>query len=172
MTPLPVAFPDDPQVYGRENDRVRGYEWLIGDSLLATPLYGNDYDTASSRDVYLPAGNGWTTTRASSIAGERCCRNFSLPVGKTPLFVGGSGIVIEREGQQMVARVYPLGGVAKESFLLPGAEKETVLDVPTRNLRAAKVIDQTDHRAVSAGWERFAFQFPIEGGHTYRIESR
>ena len=34
----------------------RGYEWLIGDSLLATPLYGNDYDTASSRDVYLSAG--------------------------------------------------------------------------------------------------------------------
>jgi hypothetical protein len=36
MTPLPIAFPEDPEVYGRENDRIRGYEWMIGDALLAT----------------------------------------------------------------------------------------------------------------------------------------
>ena len=51
MTPLPVAFPDDPAVYGRENSTDRAYEWMIGDSLLATPLYGDDYDTATTRDV-------------------------------------------------------------------------------------------------------------------------
>jgi alpha-glucosidase (family GH31 glycosyl hydrolase) len=39
MTPLPIAFPDDPQVYGRENATDRGYEWMIGDAMLATPLY-------------------------------------------------------------------------------------------------------------------------------------
>jgi alpha-glucosidase (family GH31 glycosyl hydrolase) len=171
MTPLPVAFPTDPQVYGRENDRVRGYEWLIGDSLLATPLYGDDYDSASSRDVYLPAGKWMDYDTGKLYAGATMLRNFALPVDKTPLFVGGSGIVIEREGQQIVARVYPLGGVAKQGFLLPGAEKETVLEVSARNLREAKVIDQTNHRAVAAGWERFAFQFPIEGGHTYSIEA-
>ncbi|MGC4051175.1 MAG: glycoside hydrolase family 31 protein [Paludibaculum sp.] len=32
FTPLPVAFPDDPQVYGRENAKVRGYEWMVGDA--------------------------------------------------------------------------------------------------------------------------------------------
>jgi hypothetical protein len=83
--------------------------------------------------------------------------------------VGGSGIVIEKEGQKLVARIYPLGGVAKESFLLPGAEKETVFDVPSRNLRQAKIVDQTDHRAVSSAWERFAYQFAIEEGHHYSI---
>jgi hypothetical protein len=169
MTPLPVAFPEDPHVYGRENDRVRGYEWMIGDSLLATPLYGNDYDTASSRDVYLPAGKWMDYDTGKLYSGGRLLPGFSLPVGKTPLFVGGSGIVIEREGQQMVACVYPLGGVAKESFLLPGAQKETVLDVSTRNLREAKVVDQVNHRVVLGKWERFAYQFPIEGGHHYSI---
>jgi alpha-glucosidase (family GH31 glycosyl hydrolase) len=172
MTPLPVAFPEDPQVYDRENDRVRGYEWLIGDSLLATPLYGNDYDTASSRDVYLPAGKWMDYDTGKLYSGGRLLPGFSLPVGKTPLFVGGAGIVIEREGQQMVARVYPLGGVAKESFLLPGAQKETVLDVSTRNLREAKVVDQASQQVVSATWERFAYQFPIEGGRHYTIEGK
>jgi alpha-glucosidase (family GH31 glycosyl hydrolase) len=172
MTPLPVAFPEDPQVYGRENDRVRGYEWLIGDSLLATPLYGNDYDTASSRDVYLPPGKWMDYDTGKLYSGGRLLPNFSLPVGKTPLFVGGSGIVIEREGQLVVARVYPLGSVAKESFLLPGAEKETVLAVSTRNLRGAKVVDQTGHRVIPATLERSAYQFPIEGGHYYTVEEK
>jgi alpha-glucosidase (family GH31 glycosyl hydrolase) len=169
MTPLPVAFPDDPLVYGRENNRVRGYEWLIGDSLLATPLYGNDYDTASSRDVYLPAGKWMDYDTGKLYTGGRLLPSFPLPVGKTPLFVGGPGIVIEREGQQIVARVYPIGGVAKESFLLPGAEKETVLDVSTRNLRRVKVLDQANHGAVSATWERFALQFPIEAARHYTV---
>jgi hypothetical protein len=68
--------------------------------------------------------------------------------------------------------VYPLGGVAKESFLLPGAQKETVLDVSTRNLREAKVVDQASQQVVSATWERFAYQFPIEGGRHYTIEGK
>lgn len=56
MTPLPIAFPDDPHVYGRENATIHGYEWMIGDAMLAVPLYGSDYATASTRDVYLPTG--------------------------------------------------------------------------------------------------------------------
>jgi hypothetical protein len=71
--------------------------------------------------------------------------------------------------QKLVARIYPLGGVAKESFLLPGAQKETVVDVSSRNLRQANIVDQMDHRAVSAAWKRFAYQFAIEEGHRYSI---
>ena len=99
-------------------------------------------------------------------------RDFPLPVDKTPLFVGGSGIVIEKEGQKRVARIHPVGGVAKESFLLPGTAKETVIEVSSRNLRQVKVVDETDHRVVSAAWERFAYQFAIEDGHHYDIVER
>jgi alpha-glucosidase (family GH31 glycosyl hydrolase) len=170
MTPLPVAFPRDEKVYGRENDRVRGYEWLIGDSLLATPLYGDDYDTAKTRDIYLPAGPWMDYDTGKVYSGGTLLRDFPLAVDKTPLFVGGAGIVIEKEGQKLVARIYPLGGMAKESFLLPGAQRETVVDVSSRNLRQAKVVDETDHRVVSADWKRFAYQFAIEEGHRYSVK--
>jgi hypothetical protein len=56
--------------------------------------------------------------------------------------------------------------------LLPGAQKETVLDVSTRNLREAKVVDQASQQVVSATWERFAYQFPIEGGRHYTVEGK
>ncbi|MCX7010580.1 MAG: hypothetical protein NTY53_25605, partial [Kiritimatiellaeota bacterium] len=56
MAPLPLVYPDDEQVHGRENTTVRGYEWLIGPSLLACPLYGDDYWKTDTRDVYLPSG--------------------------------------------------------------------------------------------------------------------
>ena len=38
MTPLPLAYPDDPAVYELANRDRRSYQWLIGESLLATPL--------------------------------------------------------------------------------------------------------------------------------------
>src|SRR5699024_1842454 len=56
LTPLPLAYPDDSNVYGLADTTRRSYQWLIGESLLATPLYGGDYATANSRDVYLPEG--------------------------------------------------------------------------------------------------------------------
>ncbi len=56
MTPLPLVYPDDPGVYGLADTTRRSYQWLIGESLLATPLYGDDYATANTRDVYLPEG--------------------------------------------------------------------------------------------------------------------
>jgi alpha-glucosidase (family GH31 glycosyl hydrolase) len=157
MTPLPITFPDDTHVYGRENARIRGYEWMIGDALLATPLYGNDYATASSRDVYLPAGNWMDYDTGKLYVGGVLLPEFSLPIGKTPLFVGGSGIVIEREGKQIVARVYPIGVEAKEIFSLPGEERDVTLELATRNLRSAKVVDRTAHRPIAARWERFAY---------------
>jgi alpha-glucosidase (family GH31 glycosyl hydrolase) len=169
MTPLPVAFPKDPQVYGRENDRVRGYEWMIGDSLLATPLYGDDFDKAQTRDVYLPAGKWMDYDTGKIYSGGTLLRNFPLPVGKTPVFAGGPGVVVERQSQTMVARLYPLGGAAVESYLLPGAGTQTVLDLSARDLHHAEVVDQTTHQPVPAHWERFAYQFAIEAGHHYRI---
>jgi alpha-glucosidase (family GH31 glycosyl hydrolase) len=169
MTPLPVAFPKDPGVYGRENDKVRGYEWLIGDSLLATPVYGDDFDKAESRDVYLPAGKWMDYDTGKIFSGGTTLRNFPLPVGKTPLFVGGSGIVIEKRIGTMVARIYPLGAAAVENYLLPGAEEQTVLNLSARDLHRAKVIDQTTHKPVSGHWARFAYEFPVQPGHRYSV---
>jgi alpha-glucosidase (family GH31 glycosyl hydrolase) len=170
MTPLPVAYPQDAHVYGRGNDRVRGYEWLIGDSLLATPLYGNDYATATARDIYLPAGEWMDYDTGKLYQGGRMLRNFSLPLGKTPLFVGGSGIVVEKQKGQIYARIYPTGRAATERLLLPGAEKETVIEVRKRSLSGLRVIDETTNRSVAASFVWFAAQFPLVSGHQYIVE--
>jgi alpha-glucosidase (family GH31 glycosyl hydrolase) len=172
MTPLPIAFPKDPAVYGRENDKVRGYEWLIGDSLLATPLYGDDYDKVESRDVYLPAGKWMDYDTGKIYGGGTTLKDFPLPVGKTPLFVGGSGIVVERGEKANVARIYPLGATATETLLLPNAQQPTIVAVSARDLHAAKVTDQTTHQPVAAQWERFAYEFPITAGHHYSVAAK
>ncbi len=172
MTPLPVAFPGDPNVYGRGNDRVRGYEWMIGDSLLATPLYGDDYATASTRDVYLPAGKWMDYDTGKLYTGGRLLPDFPLPVGKTPLFVGGAGIVLERNQNKLVARIYPVSGQAKEVFALAQENRDVTIELETAHLHEAKVVDQTTHHQVTAAWERFALQFSIEGGHTYTIQGK
>jgi hypothetical protein len=42
-----------------------------------------------------------------------------LPPGKTPLFVGASGIVVEKRGSSLVARVCPVTGQAEMFFIHP-----------------------------------------------------
>jgi alpha-glucosidase (family GH31 glycosyl hydrolase) len=126
MAPLPLAFPDDPEVYGRENDRVHGYEWMIGDSLLAAPLYGDDYETSSSRDIYLPRGTWIDYDTGATYDGPRVLKSFPLPSEKTPLFVGGSGIVIEKRGPQLVARIYPMSHLGETTFFHAGGEPSRI----------------------------------------------
>ena len=127
MAPLPVAFPDDPEVYGRENDRVRGYEWMIGDALLAAPLYGNDYETANTREIYLPLGTWIDYDTGARYEGPRVLKNFAMPVEKTPLFVGGSGIVIEKRGAETVARIFPVTGQRRgDAFLFANGESSRI----------------------------------------------
>ena len=110
MTPLPLAFPDDAEVYKLENTTRRGYQWMLGPSLLAVPLYGDDYDTAEARDVYLPAGRWMDFDTGKVFDGPTTLKGFALPVGKTPLFVGGKGVLVTRigTGDALQAEVYPV----------------------------------------------------------------
>jgi len=167
MAPLPIAFPDDPQVYGRENQSVRGFEWMIGDALLAAPLYGNDYETAGARDVYLPAGDWIDYDTGTRYQGPRLLRNFALPVGKTPLFVGGTGIVAEKQGTQVVARIFPVSPHA-ESFLI---DRDGVTRTAVRlNVSDWKRVSATaGGRPVSGAWRGSAFEFVIVPGETYEV---
>jgi alpha-glucosidase (family GH31 glycosyl hydrolase) len=167
MAPLPVAFPDDEEVYGRENDRIRGYEWMIGDALLATPLYGNDYEAAASRDIYLPRGTWIDYDTGTRYTGPRMLKNFSMPPEKTPLFVGGSGIVVEKRGSQVVARIYPLGVAAEATIYYCGGENK--ISVAVGADRPATVQTERGQHPQSA-WRRNAFEFVIEPGENYKVQ--
>jgi len=168
FAPLPVAYPNDPGVYGRENERVRGYQWMIGDALLAAPLYGNDYETAQTRDVYLPAGEWMEYDTGRRHQGPATLRAYSLPVDKTPLFVGGSGIVVEKRDKQLVARVYPVGGTAEARFIHPDGVSTSTIRVDAAG-RKNVAVRCSSGRTCSGAWERHAFEFPIRSGEDYEV---
>ncbi|MCC7233752.1 MAG: hypothetical protein IT163_00520 [Bryobacterales bacterium] len=168
MTPLPVAFPDDPQVHGRENQRVRGYQWLIGDALLAAPLYGNDYETASTRDVYLPPGAWIEYDSGQRHEGPKLLKAFPIPPGMTPLFAGGTGVVIEKKAGGLVARIYPVSRRAESIFIHPDGLSTSVIRVDAADW--TKVSARTAAgKLVRGQWERHAYEFPIRAGESYAV---
>ena len=171
MTPLPIAFPDDKSTLGRENATVRGYEWMIGDALLATPLYGNDYAEATTRDIYLPAGNWMDIDTGEIYRGPRMLKDFGLPPGKTPLFVGGSGILIEKENKTLMACIYPVKKRGQEFFSLSSPENSVKITVFVRNWKQVHAIDIATRRSLQGQWKNHAYTFAIEKGHAYQVHS-
>jgi alpha-glucosidase (family GH31 glycosyl hydrolase) len=167
FAPLPVAFPDDPQVYGRENQTVRGYQWMIGDALLAAPLYGDDYETAVARDVYLPSGTWIDYDTGERYQGPRLLKDFALPPGKTPLFAGGTGIVLEKRGSGVVARVYPVVTKAETIFYHRDGLSRSSIRLEVSDWKKAAV--SAGGRPVSASWQRHALEFPVEAGVDYVV---
>lgn len=97
MTPLHIAYPEDPTVHGLVNRHTRQYEWLIGTSMLVAPLYGNDFETAECRDVYLPQGEWQDYETGQCFQGPQLLSNYPIPIGKIPVFIGGSGIIVRQE---------------------------------------------------------------------------
>lgn len=168
MTPLPIAFPNDGQVYGRENDRTRGYEWMIGDALLATPLYGNDYDTATSRDIYLPTGTWMDYDAQKKYTGPTTLRDFALPPGKTPLFVGGTGIVIEKRGSALMARIFPVNKQGHTVFFCPDGTSSSRIDLHVADWKHLSIRSEGGS-AQKGEWKEGAFEFVIAPGENYDV---
>jgi alpha-glucosidase (family GH31 glycosyl hydrolase) len=172
MTPLPIAFPDDPQVYGHENATDRGYEWMIGDAMLAVPLYGNDYATATTRNVYLPVGQWMDFDTGKLYDGNQTLKNFDLPPGKTPLFIGGSGVTLEKIDGKLFVCLYPTARSGKESMTLPtaGAPFTIDLDVSHANpsLSSAAVTDKAGEPLPIIP-QGFAVAFEPKAGEHYKV---
>jgi alpha-glucosidase (family GH31 glycosyl hydrolase) len=169
MTPLPLAFPRDPHVYGRENRTVRGYEWLMGDALLATPLYGDDCGIANTRDIYLPAGKWMDYDSGKVYTGPQLLKAYPVPVEKTPLFVGGTGIVIENRTEGLVVRAYPVNSQATTGFWDKDARTYSEIVMKVKNWGSPIAMDRTDNHVVEGRWVQFAYEFPLTPGHNYEI---
>jgi alpha-glucosidase (family GH31 glycosyl hydrolase) len=169
MTPLPIAFPNDINVHRRENHQVRGYQWLIGDALLAYPLYGEDYETAGTRNVYLPKGKWIDYDSGKEYNGPLLLKDFEIPVEKTPLFVGGTGVVIEDVAGELKARIYPVTHKAQTIFYGKDGSTQSVISIEDPDWHDPVMTDRTDGRTITAEKKRFAFQFNFIEGHDYRI---
>ncbi len=176
MTPLPLAFPQDEKVCSRENDTVRGYEWMLGPSLLTCPLYGNDYATANTRDVYLPAGKWMDYDSGEVFVGPKLLKNFALPVGKTPLFVGGKGVLVlsDLKSKSLSAVVYPVA--TKDSvyrFTDRDGTTRSTISTEVSDWKNVVVMDARENKSVTFEHDSKtgAVRFPITPGHDYLIQS-
>ena len=175
MTPLSIAFPDDTAVYGRENATARGYEWLIGDALLAAPLYGNDYETANSRDIYLPSGQWMDFETGKLYWGGQMLKDFALPPEKTPLFVGGSGVTLEEREGKVVVCIYPVASHAAVDLTLPDGHGR--VHVAVEGLKAGTdwtSVSVHNHagRTVEASLSGHAYIFAPHAGESYRVYAK
>ena len=169
VTPLPLAYPEDDNVYGLANSSRRSYEWLIGDALLAAPLYGDDYDTATSRDIYLPEGKWMDYDTGEKYHGPITLKNFEIPLDKAPLFVGGTGVVIEEIEERLKARIYPISNSAETTFYGKDGETKSTIIVDKPNWEKPIVFDQTDRKEIQSNRERHAIEFEMMAGHNYII---
>ncbi|MEO1010864.1 MAG: TIM-barrel domain-containing protein [Bacteroidota bacterium] len=169
MIPLPLAFPKDKNVYGLATTAQRSYEWMIGDALLAAPLFGDDVGTATKRDIYLPKGTWMDYDSGKKFEGPLLLENFDIPLKKIPLFVGGTGIVVENVAGKLKARIYPVRKIAETTYYGRDGETESILEIASPNWERPRVTDRTNGKEIAISKTRHAYQFDFEEGHDYLI---
>jgi hypothetical protein len=169
LTPLPLAFPNDPKVYGLATTEQRSYEWLIGESLLAAPLYGDDYPSAFSRDIYLPEGKWMDYQTGTLYDGSQTLEDFDIPIDKTPLFIGGTGFVVEQENGQLLGRIYPLNPKSETTFFYQDGETESNISIDVESWDKLSVAETSSDQKIDLAFIRYAYQFVLEPGKNYKI---
>jgi alpha-glucosidase (family GH31 glycosyl hydrolase) len=170
MTPLPLAYPADSTTYYRENDKVRGYQWLLGDALMAIPLYGNDYGQSNTRDIYLPAGKWIDYDNGKVYQGPSLLKDFTIPVDKTPLLVGGTGFVAEKIEGKLLGRIYPVGFSGETVFYDKDAKTKSVISIQGPFDKVNTIMDETTGKKVKVQYNRFAYEFELIPGHNYKVD--
>lgn len=170
MTPLPIAYPEDEQVYHLADTSRRSYQWMIGESLLATPLFGDDYATAQGRDVYLPEGKWMDYDSGETYEGPTTLEDYPLPIGKTPLFVGGKGIVVELKDDVLKARIYPVAQETEMTFTDKDGETQSTISIVNPDWENAKIINTASGEEVAFEEVTHAMEFNLRPGESYRVE--
>lgn len=174
MTPLPIAFSQDTSTYYLAGRESRQYAWMLGESLLATPLYGNDYATATSRDVYLPEGRWIDYEKGTVFNGPCTLPNYEFPVDKLPLFIGGKGVLVSEHDHNFYVDIYPVSTAPfSYDFYFPdGTRKSTVKKITNGTVNGnIRVKDLTANREVElkTNDRNGCWSFKLLPGHQYEI---
>lgn len=176
MTPLPIAYPSDANTYDLANTSTRQYEWMLGESLLAAPLFGNDLTTATSRDVYLPEGKWIEYETGKVYNGPTTLKNYELPLDKVPVFVGGKGVLVKRDlaSEALYAEVYPIAANGSEFvYTYPdGVSKSRVVNRNTGwNKDTLVITDTTSGDKLDYVYDAKTgrYSFALTEGHQYEL---
>lgn len=171
VTPLPLAYPDDPNTYGLANDTTRQYEWMFGESLLAAPVFGADFATAQSRDVYLPAGKWIDIETGAVFHGPTTLTDYAIGTDRVPAFAGGKGVVVTGRAGALAAEVYPVATGTRYT-VGRGRTASTIHNLNTGwDPASLRVTDTSTGRPVGYRVDPVtgALRFPIVAGHDYRL---
>ncbi len=162
LTPLSIAYPKDMKA------NTNNFQWMIGESLMATPLLKNH--ESGKMDVYLPEGVWYDWETGEKFQGPIMLYDFELPINKTPCFVGGKGVVLLRDKQdQLSLRIYDVNKKSTSTFYtMEGADKYTV-QVKKNNLDNVEVWDTTEKKKIIFMRELGGIEFGITEGHSYEI---
>lgn len=174
MTPLPIAYPDHADTYELANRSTRQYEWMLGPSMLAVPAYGHDYATVSSRDVYLPEGVWIDYESGTTYHGPTLLEDYDLPIDKIPVFIGGKGVIVNRELQddRLYAEIFP---IAKDGstyqFTHPDGVSTSVITNNNVNWNSETLVitDTTANEEIEFIYNNVtgSFKYEIISGHNY-----
>ena len=171
LTPLTIAYPNDSIV-----SDLKSFQWMIGASILATPLLKN-YESGKM-DVYLPAGIWFDYETGKKYEGTQTLKDFEIPLDKTPIFIGGKGIIIERDSEDkpLSAKIYPISKKQQTYvFTYPeekGQSKITYkIGMSTENI---KVKDITLNKNVPFKTDAVSgsIDFEILPNHNYEVKEK
>jgi hypothetical protein len=97
-----------------------------------------------------------------------------VPVDKTPLFVGGSGVTVEeREGKLLIC-VYPVATHAAADFTLPEGGQSIHVDVtglPAGAQWTGISVRDSAGKRIEAQRSKYAFTFSPQAGKSYSIRA-
>ncbi|SFB60924.1 TIM-barrel domain-containing protein [Algoriphagus aquimarinus] len=172
MTPLPLAFPQDENTFYLADSTKRQYSWMIGESLLATPVFGNDYAKAQSRDLYLPAGKWMDWESGEVLEGEKTYADYNLPDDKFPLFIGGNDCIVLRKNDKIYLYYFPLNFKGKDyEFTFPDGESQALIKTPSGAGESYSITeDGIAHSELAWDEARKGYFFEIEPGKRYQIQ--
>jgi alpha-glucosidase (family GH31 glycosyl hydrolase) len=168
LTPLSIAYSNDNSALEYEN-----YQWMIGESLLATPLLKNH--KTGKKDVYLPEGIWYEYETGTKFDGPKNLTAYEIPLGKIPVFVGGKGVLVERnyKSENLIAKVYPISKTSiSYDFTYPNEKDKTEISykswgssekIKVKNLTSNKFVEfKIDDKSGSVSFE-------IEPNNNYQV---
>jgi alpha-glucosidase (family GH31 glycosyl hydrolase) len=165
MTPLSIAYPDDPAAASTPS-----FQWMIGESLLAAPLVKNVGSNAL--DVYLPQGTWYDYDSGKAYEGPTTLKNCPMLLDKTPCFVGGKGVIVTRssDDEPLTAKIYPIAEDNTFTFNHPDGESRSVITIGKwKEIPVVKDVTSEHEIPVVLCKKSGAVSFKIRPDHHYQL---
>ncbi len=174
LTPLPVAYPDDPATYDMASHDRKQYQWLLGPSLMAAPLFGSDYDKADARNIYLPEGRWMDYETGEIFTGPTTLENHPIPLDAMPLFIGRTALMVhEDDDNTLRATFYPqVADGSDYHFIDRNPEMRSTIHIDAEQVSPGSVqVVRDDGQSVPTNLMRDGrgVSFVLEPGKNYRI---